>query len=130
MFREVGWETNANAKELVITANIAINKVHESVYAQKSADKLDEFALESLNETIKTRRQGVHPQLIRVEVPLKKSSEQNHPLHNDDVCAKLLDWLPNLPIVHYGGEQAKIEAKLCAQVNEFFRIIKQYSQAT
>ena len=127
LFREVGWTPEANAKELVKTANIAINKVHASVHGQKPADELDEFALDSLNETIKTRRQGEYPQLIRMEVPLKKSSEQNQPLYNDEVFAQLSDWLPNLPIVRYGLGVAKIESKLCAQVNEFFRIIKQYS---
>jgi hypothetical protein len=129
-FREVGWDVKANAKELIKMTNIAINKVHESVHGQKPTDDLDDFALESLNETIKTRRQGEYPQLIRVEVPFKKTSEQNHPLHNDDVCATLFELLPSLPIVRYGSGSAKIEPKLCAQVNEFFRIIKQYSQDT
>lgn len=130
VFREVGWKAEANAKELVKTANIAINKVHESVHGQKPAEDMDDFALESLNETIKTRRQGEHPQLIRVEVPIKKLSESNHPLHNDDVCAQLHKYLSDLPLVRYGSESAKIEPKLCAQVIEFSRIIKQYSQDT
>jgi hypothetical protein len=127
LFREVGFTPEANAQELIKTANIAINKVHESVHGQKPADELDEFERESLDETIKTRRQGKYPQLIRVEVPFKKSSEQNQPLYNDDVCSQLREWLPNLPIVRYGLGAARIEPKLCAQVNEFFRIIKQYS---
>jgi hypothetical protein len=101
----------------------------ESVHGQKPTDELDEFALDSLNETIKIRRQGENPQLIRLEVPIKKSSEQN-PLHNDDVCTSLFDRLPNLPIVRYGSGVATIESKLCAHVNEFFLIIKQYSQVT
>ena len=104
--------------------------MHDSVHGQKPADALDEFALESLNETIKTRRQGEYPQLIRLEVPLKKSSEPDHPLHNDDVCIQLHKYLPDLPLVRYGSESAKTEPKLCAQVIEFFRIIKQYSQDT
>ena len=130
LFREVGWDVKAHAKELAETTHIAVNKVHDSVHGQKPAEALDEFGLESLNETIKTRRQGEYPQLIRLEVPSQKSSEPSHPLHNDDVCALLLDWLPNLPIARYGSESAKTEPKLCAQVNEFFSIIKHYSQAT
>lgn len=127
---EVGWDVKANAKELVKAANIAINKVYEEVHGQKPSDELDEFALESLNETIKTRRQGEYPQLIRVEVPFKKSPEQTNPLHNDDVCVQLHEYLPELPLVRYGSESAKVEPKLCAQVIEFFRIIKPYSQNT
>jgi hypothetical protein len=129
-YREVGWDVKANAKELVKTANIAINKVYEKVHGQKPADEMDEFALEFLNEIIKTRRQGEDPQLIRFEVPIKKSSEQNNPLHNDDVCAQLHEYLPDLPLVRYGSESAKIEPKLGAQVTEFFRIMQQYSQDT
>lgn len=129
-YREVGWDVKANAHELAKAVNIAINKVHDSVHGQNPSDELDEFALESLNETIKTRRQSEYPQLIRIEVPIKHAAEQNNPLHNDEVCRQLHEYLSDLPIVRYGSESAKAEPKLCAQVIEFFRIIKQYSPAT
>ncbi|MGD0961922.1 MAG: trypsin-like serine protease [Methylomonas sp.] len=126
MFREVGWDPKANANEIAYATDIAVNKVHESMYGQKPVEKLDEFAWDVLNETIYTRRQGDSPQLIRVEFPQKSSSE-HHPLHNNKVCAALREILPNLPLVSYGTDSAKIEPKLCAQVNEFFSMLKQYN---
>ena len=127
-FREVGWQPDAIAKELAINANIAVNKVHQTVLGKLPGDELDEFALEFLDETIRTRRQGENPQLIRLEVPSRTAAEPTHPLHNNEVCAALHERLPNLPVVRYGSATATIEAKLCTQVREFFLMIQQYHQ--
>jgi hypothetical protein len=126
---EVGWNPNTNAKEIAKAVNIAVNKAHKQVYGDEPKNTLDEFDLADLNETLLTRRKNERPQLIRFEVASSGALKETHPLHDDDVCAALHDpaCLPDLLIVRYGLGTAAREAQLRAQVNEFFRIIQQYS---
>ena len=127
--REVGWKPNANAQEIAKTVNVAVNKAHKQVYGSEPKNTLDEFDLAELNATLLTRRKNERPQLIRFEVATSDALKETHPLHDAGVCAALHDpaCLPDLPIVRYGLGTATKEAQLRAQVNEFFRIIQQYS---
>lgn len=126
---EVGWSPSANATEIAKVVNVAVNKAHKQVYGDEPKNTLDEFDLADLNETLVTRRKNERPQLIRFEVASSDVLKTTHPLHDDSVCAALHDpaCLPDLPIVRYGLGTAAKEAQLRAQVNEFFRIIQQYS---
>ncbi|WP_026604494.1 hypothetical protein [Methylomonas sp. 11b] len=124
--REVGWQPDKNAAELAHVVNIAVNKVYRKLHSNEPDAPLDEFDLEELNHTLKTRRKGAKPELIRLEVDSSEDLAAMHPLHNPDVCKALNDCLSELPIVRYGKGVGNNEAHLRAQVNEFFRIIQKY----
>lgn len=124
--RETGWTPKAAATEFKKVVQVAINKTHEKTYGNKPTNALDEFGLVGLNETLLTRRKGISPELIRFEVEYpEKEEDRVHPLHNNAVCEAIQESqnLPDLPIVRYGFATAWQEAKLLAQVNEFYRLI-------
>jgi len=131
--REVGWKTEDNTKEITKVVNVAVNKAYKRVHGSEPKETLGRFDLRALNTTLLTRRKNKFPELIRFEVETTDALKETHPLHDDDVCAALHHpaCLPNLPIVRYGLEAATkdedLEADLYALVNEFFRIIQQYS---
>jgi len=133
LLREMGPSATENAKELVNIVNTVISKVHYEVFGQNPVNLLDEkekLGLDFLNETIKYDREVESPKLTRLEVSVQKSSEQSNPLLNDDVLEQLLNYLPDLPLVHYGSAIEKMETRLGVIVNKFLSIIKQYSQNT
>ncbi|QQZ27337.1 hypothetical protein HMY34_00400 [Thiothrix subterranea] len=131
--REVGWKTEDNTKEIIKVVNVAVNKAYKRVHGSEPKETLGRFDLRALNTTLLTRRKNKHPELIRFEIETTDMLKKTHPLHDEAVCAALHHptCLPNLPIVRYGLEaadkDADLEADLYAQVNEFFRIIQQYS---
>lgn len=125
--REVGWKPEAQAEEVTKIVHTALNKVHKKVYGAEPKQALDEFDCEDLNATILMRRKGEQPQLIRLEIGFSPELEKQHPLYNSIVCDQLSNTLKELPIVRFGVDSAPQEAQLRAQVNEFFRLIKQYS---
>lgn len=126
---EVGWNPVNNANTIADAVQVAVTKAHHRTHGQKPQHTLTTLDWEDLNETLLTRRKGENPQLIRMEVATSNTLKETHPLCNDDVCKALHDaaCLPDLPIVRYGSGVAANEGKLRAQVNEFFRIIQQYS---
>ena len=128
LVREVGYDPQKNVEELFDVAKTAVRTVHRAVYGDEPKNELDSFERVELNETIVLRRQGDKAQLLRFEVASTDELKKTHPLHNDNVCRILhkAEWLPDLPIVHYGLGEARNEAKIRACVNEFFRIIRQY----
>lgn len=131
-FSERGWDAEANADEIAKTVNLAVKKARDVVYEVEESNELDVFARQELNETIRTRRQGKNPQLLRFEIGSTDELKRLNPLHNPRVLAILHqeDWLPDLPIAQFGTEQNnRKEAVLSGQIKEFFRIIQPYEQS-
>lgn len=131
-FSERGWDAEANADEIAKTVNLAVKKARDVVYEVEESNELDVFARQELNETIRTRRQGKNPQLLRFEIGSTDELKRLNPLHNPRVLAILHheDWLPDLPIAQFGTEQNnRKEAVLSGQIKEFFRIIQPYGSS-
>jgi hypothetical protein len=124
--REVGWKPQQNADEIIKVAYTAVNKAHKVVHGVEPKNNLDDLELEDFNETIRTKRQDVSPQLIRFEVASSDELKETHPLHDNDTCTALHKLLPELPVVRYGLGRVDNEGKLNAQVNAFFQMIQKY----
>ena len=129
-FPEVGWSIDANVEAITKIIDVAVNRVDKKLSGKTPQASLDEFERDELNERLKTRRKDDVPQLIRFEIFADEKDVGSHPLMNDAVCTALQapDYLPDLPVVRFGLGTAENEAKLRAQINEFFRVIEESPQ--
>lgn len=122
--KEVGWDEAAFTQE-------AIKLVYTDVRQKPPPEVINAFEIKKLNTTIKHRQNRSLNQLHRFELNRSNKDLQTNPLHIPSHCEALnaVDCLPDLPIVHYGEEEAPDEAELSAKLDELFEILKRYGYA-
>lgn len=123
---ETGWEVGKTAESIATVVEKSIYKTHKKVHNHNNNEpqpELDEFDIEDLNETLRLRRElPENPELIRLEIGSSEILKKEHPLHDDEVCTEIQKALSNLIIARYGQGVMNKEAKLLAEIREFFNL--------
>jgi hypothetical protein len=119
LVRETGWGVEGFKQE-------AFEILHTEIFKAtpiKRPKAINSLEARKLNRVIKQRQNRSANQLYRFE--LNSADEENfklNPLSDLQMCTVLTgsDWLPDLPIVHYGAAEAELEIALSAIIDDLF----------
>lgn len=117
--RETGWGVDGFKQE-------AFEILHTEIFkatAIKRPKTINSLEARKLNRVLKQRQNRSANQLYRFELNCAdEESFKLNPLSDPQMCEALTgsDWLPDLPIVHYGAAEAELEIALSAIMDDLF----------
>lgn len=117
--RETGWGVDGFKQE-------AFEILHTEIFkatAIKRPKIINSLEARKLNRVLKQRQNRSANQLYRFELNCAdEESFKLNPLSDPQMCEALTgsDWLPDLPIVHYGAAEAELEVALSAIMDDLF----------
>lgn len=122
--RETGWGVDGFKQE-------AFEVLHTEIFKAtpiKRPKVVNSLEARKLNRVLKQRQNRSANQLYRFELnTADEESFRLNPLSDPQMCVALTgsDWLPDLPIVHYGAAEAQLEAELSAIMDDLFIILEE-----